>query len=261
MLVIGTKPEYFNAVWVKNEWSRFLKIIKKDRTKLLIPCYRDMDAYELPEEFAHLQAQDMAKIGFINDIVRGIKKVINVGPAIAPQKAKPKEVERESVAAPAPTASKTDVLIKRIFLFIEEGDKRKAEEYCEKVLDIDPENAQVYLAKLLIDKKVQTVDGLSELYEPFEDNINYQRAIRYGDESLRNKLEECIRKRKISEENKNLMYDYTKEKILKRAKYFINLDNTIDYKIAIKDLESIRGYRNADELIDFCKQKIQRILK
>ena len=29
MLSIGTKPEYFNAVWVKNEWSRFLKIMKK----------------------------------------------------------------------------------------------------------------------------------------------------------------------------------------------------------------------------------------
>lgn len=76
MLVIGTKAEYFDAVWVKNEWSRFLKIMKKDRAKMLIPCYKDIDAYELPEEFAHLQAQDMGKIGFINDIVRGIKKVI-----------------------------------------------------------------------------------------------------------------------------------------------------------------------------------------
>ena len=57
MLALGTKPEYFNAVWVKNEWSRFLKIMKKDRSKLLIPCYRDMDPYELPEEFAHLKAK------------------------------------------------------------------------------------------------------------------------------------------------------------------------------------------------------------
>ncbi|MCR4594268.1 MAG: toll/interleukin-1 receptor domain-containing protein [Clostridiales bacterium] len=32
MLVIGTKPDYFNAVWVKNEWSRYLKIIKNDRS-------------------------------------------------------------------------------------------------------------------------------------------------------------------------------------------------------------------------------------
>ena len=37
-----------------------------------------MDAYELPEEFAHLQAQDMSKIGFINDVIRGIKKVLTV---------------------------------------------------------------------------------------------------------------------------------------------------------------------------------------
>ena len=76
MLAIGTKPEYFEAVWVKNEWSRFMNLMKTDRSKLLIPCYKDMDAYDLPEDFAHLQAQDMGKIGFINDVVRGIKKVI-----------------------------------------------------------------------------------------------------------------------------------------------------------------------------------------
>ncbi len=77
MLVVGTKPEYFDSVWVRNEWSRFLKSIKNDRSKLLIPCYRDMDVYELPVEFAHLQSQDMGKIGFISDITRGLKKAIN----------------------------------------------------------------------------------------------------------------------------------------------------------------------------------------
>lgn len=77
MLVVGTKPEYFDSVWVRNEWSRFLKSMKNDRSKLLIPCYRDMDAYELPDEFAHLQAQDMSKIGFINDVIRGLKKVFD----------------------------------------------------------------------------------------------------------------------------------------------------------------------------------------
>lgn len=84
MLVLGTKPEYFSAVWVKNEWNRFLQLMKNDRSKLLIPCYRDMDAYDLPEEFAHLQAQDMGKIGFINDVVRGIKKVVRSEATAAP---------------------------------------------------------------------------------------------------------------------------------------------------------------------------------
>ncbi len=102
MLAIGTRPEYFNAVWVKNEWSRYLKMMKKDRSKLLIPCYKDMDAYELPEEFAHLQAQDMGKIGFINDIVRGIKKVIVKD---EPKTAGTQTDVNESVPAGNPTAN------------------------------------------------------------------------------------------------------------------------------------------------------------
>ena len=76
MVVLGTRPEHFDAVWVKNEWSRFLAMMKKDRHKILLPCYKDMDAYDLPEEFSHLQAQDMSKLGFMQDLIRGIKKII-----------------------------------------------------------------------------------------------------------------------------------------------------------------------------------------
>ena len=75
MVVLGTKPEYFNAVWVKNEWSRYMALIRNGAKKVLIPAYRDMDPYDLPEEFSHLQAQDMAKLGFMQDLIRGIKKI------------------------------------------------------------------------------------------------------------------------------------------------------------------------------------------
>ena len=44
MVVLGTKPEYFNAIWVKNEWSRYLALVKQSGgKKALIPAYRDMD--------------------------------------------------------------------------------------------------------------------------------------------------------------------------------------------------------------------------
>ena len=76
MVVLGTKPEYFNAVWVRNEWSRYLSLIKNGAEKILIPAYRDMDPYFLPEEFSHLQAQDMSKLGFMQDLTRGIEKII-----------------------------------------------------------------------------------------------------------------------------------------------------------------------------------------
>ena len=76
MVVVGTRPEHFSAVWVKNEWSRFLSLMKSDRKRLLIPCYRDMDPYDLPEQLSVLQSYDMSRIGFLQDLVRGISKVL-----------------------------------------------------------------------------------------------------------------------------------------------------------------------------------------
>jgi len=67
--------EHFNAVWVKNEWSRYLALIKGGAKKVLIPAYKDMDPYDLPDEFSHLQAQDMSKLGFMQDLIRGIGKL------------------------------------------------------------------------------------------------------------------------------------------------------------------------------------------
>ena len=55
MLAFGTDYEYYNAVWVKNEWSRFLQLIAKGEKKTLIPCYKNIDAYDMPKEFAKLQ--------------------------------------------------------------------------------------------------------------------------------------------------------------------------------------------------------------
>ena len=76
MIVIGTKPEFFDAVWVKNEWGRFLKMMKEDKSKTLIPAYKNMNPYALPKEFSYLQAQDMAKLGFLQDITHGIDKIL-----------------------------------------------------------------------------------------------------------------------------------------------------------------------------------------
>ena len=103
MLVVGTKPEHFSSVWVKNEWSRFLKLMKTDRSKLLIPCYKDMNPYDLPDEFAHLQAQDMGKIGFINDLVRGVKKVVGTQPHRQEEVRKP-NVAPSKISVGVPTA-------------------------------------------------------------------------------------------------------------------------------------------------------------
>ena len=183
MLVIGTKPEYYSAVWVKNEWSRYLKLMKTDRSKLLIPCYRDMDAYDLPEEFAHLQAQDMGKIGFINDVVRGIKKVIA-------KEEPPKTVETASGAQPSNAHNETTPLLKRIDLFLEDGEFDRADDFCEQVLNIDPENAEAYLDKLLIEMNCTSRELLKNLPSSIVTSKNYAKVIRFGNSEQKAFLEE-----------------------------------------------------------------------
>ena len=77
MLAVGTAYEHYNAVWVKNEWSRYLKLMETDKSKHLIPCFKDIDAYDIPKEFKHLQAQDMGKVGALPDLLRGVEKLLN----------------------------------------------------------------------------------------------------------------------------------------------------------------------------------------
>ncbi len=180
MLCVGTKYEYLHAVWVKNEWSRFIKLMAKDKSKLLIPCYRDMDAYDLPDEFRALQAQDMNKIGFMQDLVRGVEKVI----------APTTEVHTVPInkAAYSPAAANVAPLLERINLFIEDGDWQSAREYTEKVLDIDPKNSQTYLYKLMIENKIKKVEDLLLLDMNYEQNLNFQKAVRFADESMKNIL-------------------------------------------------------------------------
>ena len=79
MLVVGTDYNNINSIWVRNEWSRYLDLMKRNKDKIIIPCYKDMDPYDLPKEFSGLQAQDMGKIGAIQDLIRGIGKVVSKG--------------------------------------------------------------------------------------------------------------------------------------------------------------------------------------
>lgn len=154
MLSLGTKPEYFNSPWVKNEWSRFLKIMKRDRSKMLIPCYRDMDAYELPEEFAHLQAQDMSKIGFINDVVRGIKKVINK------EELNSNSVSEKVSSQPAVSGANVDALIKRGYMALEDSEWEKADHFFEEALNNDAEKAEAYFGKFLAENRCENSEAL-----------------------------------------------------------------------------------------------------
>ena len=243
MVVLGTKPEYFNAVWVKNEWSRYLALIKNGAKKMLIPAYRDMDPYDLPDEFSHLQAQDMSKLGFMQDLIRGIKKIAQ---ADAPKTT----VVKETVISGG--NANTAPLLKRAFMFLEDGDWNSANEYCEKVLDIDPENASAYLGKLLSELRVRKQESLKDCAEPFDTNNNYQKAVRFADEKLKTVLAGYIEHINTRNENARLDGVYT------RAKNAMSAANTESaYKEAAALFESIREYQDSAALAQSCYEKAE----
>ena len=253
MVVLGTKPEYFNAVWVKNEWSRYLALIKKSGgKKVLIPAYRDMDPYDLPEEFSHLQAQDMSKLGFMQDLIRGIKKIVNVDSE--------KSTVKETVVMNTGNASP---LLRRVFLFLEDKNWQEADEYCEKVLDLDPENAMAYVGKLMAELQVSKEENLANCEEPFDNSNNYQKAVRFADDELKTKLVGYVntikdrneeRKRMEEERRLNALYNEALEMITKAK------SSNIDYlETAAHILTSISSYKNSEHLLRDCLEKIDEL--
>ena len=241
MLAFGTDYEYYNAVWVKNEWSRFLQLMTKDKSKHLIPCYKGIDAYDMPKEFAKLQAQDMGKVGAMQDLLRGVDKIMGKGAVAAPAPA-----DTGTAAASATVES----LLKRAEMFLEDGDWDSADEYCEKVLDIEPECAQAYLGKLMAELKVSERSALANCEDVFDGSKNYQKAIRFGDEALRNTLEGYTAHIKQRNEETRLNGIYTAaQQRMSTAKF------EADYRDAAKMFAEITDYKDAED----CGQRAEKL--
>ena len=173
MLAFGTDYEYYNAVWVKNEWSRFLQLMTKDKSKHLIPCYKGIDAYDMPKEFAKLQAQDMGKVGAMQDLLRGVDKIMGKGAGAAPAPA----------AVNAPVNATADSLLDRAWMFLEDEDYQKAHEYFERVLDIDPRNSRAYLGNVLATLHLPSVAALDTVIVRLDTFKDFDRAMCFANEA------------------------------------------------------------------------------
>lgn len=142
-------------------------------------------------------------------------------------------------------------LLKRAFMFLEDGNWTSADEYCEKVLDIDPENASAYLGKLLSSQKASKLEELKNQEKPFDGDSNYKKVIRFGDENIQETLKGYIEEINLRNENMR------KDAILAEGKEKMMGEDIASYQSAKKLFESISGWKDADENRDFCQKKIE----
>lgn len=236
MVALGTKPEHFNAVWVKNEWSRYLSLIKNGANKILIPAYRDMDPYDLPEEFSHLQAQDMSKLGFMQDLVRGIKKLVSVDTSSG---------VKETVVVQSATSGNASALVKRGFLALEDGEWEKADEFFEQALNQNAEDAQAYLGKLMAELKIDKQDELKDCVIDFENNPTFKKVISYADEKLLSRMKYILT---IAKERDEKTYRELVDKF--------NIAETADEFLELSmSFSKISYFKDSGEKVNVCKQK------
>ena len=176
MLVFGSDYEYFNAVWVKNEWMRFIKLMAKGEKKTLIPCYKTIDAYDMPKEFSKFQSQDMGKIGAMQDLLKGIDKIFGR-----------KEdydvyVNKESASA----------LVRRGNMALEDGDYKLAANFFERALDNDPADGYAYLGRFLLKQRVVNIEDLKDKIIDYESDRDFFRAQQFADGKLKRLLATAI---------------------------------------------------------------------
>lgn len=129
MLVIGCTSDNFQSVWVKNEWSRFLELKKQNLEKLIIPCYKNISPYELPDELSIYQSENIAKIGFLQELCDGIGRLF-----------------RQSHTANIPKGFYTDVdkKLKNAETFLKLHNSNKALEIYKDLANDNPEDYRVW---------------------------------------------------------------------------------------------------------------------
>ncbi len=247
MLAVGTKFEYYDAVWVKNEWMRFLSMMKTDKSKTLIPCYKDLDAYDMPKEFKNLQGQDMSKLGWLQDLTRGVMKLCGTGKDDTPQQ----KVVQQMIAGGSPTITS---LLERAGMFLEDRKWKDADLYADKVLDIEPKNAEAYFIKFLAEHSFSTEEQYIQLDEIPNGDTNYQKVIRFADERLKQKIDNW------NQEIEDRIERRRKSAILEGALKEIKIADTPEKcQEIIEILDSISGFEGVEEARNALKNRNQSL--
>lgn len=144
-------------------------------------------------------------------------------------------------------------LLKRVAVFLEDGDFTRADEYCERVLDINVENGEAYLYKLLAKFRFSQKHQLYELAEPFENEPMYAKIMRFGSAGLKKELYDINRSIIEKKEEKARLAVYEGA---------VNKKNSLsltELTAVCRAFCSLGDYKNSKLLLGECIQRGERL--
>lgn len=182
-ILVVASEENMNSAWVKNEWSRFRdRVFDENLTGAGCAVFEGISPSALP---AFLRGQGInlakypaggyeieiadalsAKFGLThkNDEAEEIRRQIEEQKKAFEEQQRALEERLKNVAAtaaPAAGASATvNTLLKRAKQESESGDYDAAQNYYNKVLDADPENAEAWLGLFYAANRVKDAEGM-----------------------------------------------------------------------------------------------------
>ena len=182
MAVIGSKSEYFTATWVKNEWSRFLKLMEKDTSKQIF--FACDDPNELPRAFSLKQAQllshPQAMEILAKNIINYLANILKAGKngKVGAVNASAFNIDLDSPEGILAKAKKH--LIQKNFAAVYSD--------ISDLLEIDPTNAEAYWIRTLANARHNEENIIYSKVDLTADE-DYEKALTFASGELKTKIE------------------------------------------------------------------------
>lgn len=150
-------------------------------------------------------------------------------------------------------AANENSLLRRVEIFLEDGEFDRADEYCEKVLDMNVENGTAYFYKLLAKLRLNSKDQLTDVRKPFDDLPEYSKIMRFGSTEQKNEVSSLNAAivSEIEEKRKQTFYD--------RAVSLMDSTDITTLTEAYSIFKNLGEFGNSKELLSGCEEKIERI--
>lgn len=199
--------------------SAFTAELAKDSNKLVFPIF-DSSAVkfqQLPEELVYCdEVFDCSEDEFMREISDKVEAILKPEVnAIVPD---------DIVTA---TAANKENLIKRAYMFLEDGEFETADSYFDKILDIDIEDSRAYIGKLLAECRLRNEEAIRTLPQTVTDDKNFKKALRFASpeqkahyEALNNSIVKRIEdeRREIAEQHAKLRAEREEKEAIERAR-------------------------------------------
>ena len=142
-------------------------------------------------------------------------------------------------------------LIKRGNLALEDGKWADANAFFDEALNYEPECADVYIGKLLVDMCIKKREDLVRCSKRFDNNKNYRKALRFADDNTKKILaeyEKSVTEREIYSKARNILKEARTNWMSKEK----------NYEKAIRLFDSIKDYKDAAVLAEKGRKELQR---